>query len=223
MTEDLILAYQKNPSKELENQLLDLHKSYIQANINKWSGILPQQVLEAYGKHYALNAFKSFDPNKGAQINTHLYNNISQLSRHVYMNQNSVKIPEHQIQMIGKVNAARDVLFDQLGHEPSVDEIADHLSLPKQHIAKVIKNQRADFLNDSDTDQQHEHGEHDNKLGDKIFGYRESLSETQKSQFDHLTGFGGTTPLTPQQFGKKFNLKPYEVSRLKTSFAKGLK
>jgi hypothetical protein len=29
--------------------------------------------------------------------------------------------------------------------------------------------------------------------------------------------------LTPQQFGKQFKMKPYEVSRLKAYFAKGLK
>lgn len=223
MSNELILQYQQTNNKELEDQLLDLHKNYIQANVNKWDGVLPQSVLRAYGKHYAINAFKTFDPSKGAQINTHLYNHISQLSRQVYQNQNSVRIPEHLIQMIGKVNATRDSLTDTLNRDPTIDEIADHLGLPKQHIAKVIKNQRADFLNDSDTDMQHEYGEHDNKLGDKIFGYREGLTEDQKTQFDHLTGFNGITPLTPQQFGKKFKMKPYEVSRLKTLFAKGLK
>ena len=222
MTNDLIRQYQETGSKEMEDQLFDLHKSYIQANINKWSGVLPEAVLQAYGKHYALNAFKTFDPNKGGSINTHLYNNISQVSRRVYAANNSLSIPEHQIQMIGKVNSAKDYLVDELGRDPTTDEIADHLHLPKQHIAKIIKNQRADFLNDSDTDQQHQVGG-DNKLSDKIFGYRQGLDEKQKEHFDHLTGFGGTTALSPQQFGKKFKLKPYEVSRLKTYFAKGLK
>jgi RNA polymerase primary sigma factor len=222
MTNDLIRQYQETGSKEVEDQLFDLHKSYIQANINKWSGVLPEAVLQAYGKHYAKNAFKSFDPNKGGSINTHLYNHISQLSRRVYAANNSLSIPEHQIQMIGKVNSARDLLADELGRDPTVDEIADHLSLPKQHIAKVIKNQRADFLNDSDTDIQYQVGG-DSKVADKIFGYRQALEDKQKEYFDALTGFGGTKPLTPQQFGKQFKMKPYEVSRLKAYFAKGLK
>lgn len=222
MTNELILEYQKNPgNKELQQKLFEAHGPYIQANINKWQGVLPDAVLNAYGKKYANDAFKTFNPEK-ANINTHLYNYISQLSRQVYANQNPVKIPEHQIQMIGKVNSARDLLFDELGRDPTTDEIADHLHLPKQHIAKVIKNQRADFLADSDTDMQHQFGS-DTKVSDRIFGYRQTLDEKQKEQFDALTGFGGTKPLTPQQFGKKFDFKPYEVSRLKTHFAKGLK
>lgn len=223
MSIDLIKQYQETKSKEIGDQLLDLHKDYIQANVNKWAGVVPQTVLDAYGKRYALDAFNSFDPNKGASINTHLYNNISQLSRIIYQHQNTVRIPEHQLQMIGKINQAKEYLTDSLGYEPSVDEIADHLSLPKQHIAKIIKNQRADFLNDSDTEMQTAVSEHDNKISDRIFSYRQSLDIDKQKQFDALTGFGGVKPLSPQNFGKKFKLKPYEVSRLKSHFAKELK
>lgn len=221
MSNLLIQEYQKTGSKEIENQLLDLHKNYIRANINKWSGIIPQSILDAYGKHYAINAFKTFDPNKGASINTHLYNNISQLSRHIYTHQNTVKLPEHQVQMIGKVNQAKEYLTDELGYEPSASEIADHLSLPKQHIAKIIKNQRVDFINDSDTDMQIATSG-DGNISDKIFTYRQTLAPKQQQQFDLLTGFGGVTPLKPQAFGQQFKLKPHEVSRLKLHFAKGL-
>lgn len=222
MTNELILQYQQKPSKELEDQLLDLHKGYIRANVNKWSGILPQPVLETYGKHYALNAFKTFDVNKGANINTHLYNHISQLSRLIYQNQNVATISEHQVQNLGKLIQAQKFLLDELGHEPSMDELSDHLSLPKAHIERIIKNNRADLINDSDTEFQTSQTS-DTKIADRIFSVRNSLKEKEKEQFDALTGFGGIKPLSPQDFGKKFKMKPYEVSRLKTSFAKRFK
>lgn len=218
----LITQYQQNPSKELEERLLAEHSDYIRSNVNKWKGVLPDSVMDAYGKKYAIQAFKTFDPKK-ANINTHLYNNLSQVSRLVYKAQNTVRIPESQIQMIGKVNAARDFLADKLDREPSSDEVADHLHLPKQHIAKVIKNQRADFVNDSDTEMQYEHGNTDQASGERIFSYRQSLDQKKQQQFDALTGFGGATPLSPKQFGLKFKLKPYEVSRVKAAFAEDLK
>lgn len=222
MSNELIKAWQLDPSKENEKKMVEAHKPFITASINKWKGIVPDPVLNAYGNAYALNAFKSFDPEK-ASINTHLHNNISQLSRIIYQNANSVRIPEHQIQMIGKVNQAQEHLQDVLGRDPSIDEIADHLSLPKQHIAKVIKNQRADFLNDSDTEMQTATTGEDSSLSNRIFSYRQSLDEHKQKQFDSLTGYGKTTALSPQDFGKQFKLKPYEVSRLKAHFAKGLK
>lgn len=222
MTNDLIRQYQETNSKEIEDQLLDIHKDYIKANINKWSGPLPQAVLDAHGKNYAIQAFKSFDPNKGANINTHLYNNISQLSRLVYQHQNASAIPENLIQMLGKIKQAKNYLTDELNREPTDEEISDHMHLPLAHIQKATKYNRADLVNDSDREVKQESIK-DYTKANEIFSYRQELPETQRQQFDALTGFNNTPVLAPGQFAKKFKMKPYEVSRLKTYFAKGLK
>ena len=219
MLNDLILQFQKDPSnKQLEQELLNQHKNYIQSHINKWKGVLPDPVMDAYGKKYAIDAFKSYNSSK-SNINTHLYNHLSQLSRMVYKSQNTVKIPEQQIQMIGRVNTAKDYLTDQLGREPNVDEVSDYMHLPKKHIAKVLLNQRADFVNDSDSEKQFQFGSQDTEMSHRIFGYRQSLDQAKQQQFDALTGFNQTAPLSPKQFAKKFKMKPYEVSRLKAKFA----
>ena len=223
MSNELIKQYQETGDSKIGDQLFDLHKGYIQANINKWSGPLPQVVMDAYGKHYALNAFKSFDPNKGANINTHLYNHISQLSRLVYQHQNVSQIPENQVQQLGRVEQAKNHLIDEYGREPEVHEIADYMNVPTVHIERIMKNNRKDFLNDSDAETQQFAVQKDSKMSDRIFAIRNKLEPIQQKQFDALTGFGETKPLTPQEFGKVFKMKPYEVSRLKTSFAKRFK
>jgi DNA-directed RNA polymerase specialized sigma subunit len=222
MSNELILQYQKEPTKENGQLLLDAYAPYIKANINKWSGIVPQSVLEAHGKHHALTAFKSFDPEK-ANINTHLYNHISQLSRYIYTHQNTSQIPEHQLQQLGRLNQAKAYLNDQLGREPTLEDLSDHMHLPKVHIERMMTNNRADLINDSDTEFQTNSTNVDNKLGDRIFAIRNQMDKKEQKQFDSLTGFGGTKVLTPQDFGKKFKMKPYEVSRLKTSLAKRFK
>lgn len=222
MTKELILQYQKSPTPELEQQLLQAHGDYISANANKWKGVLPDVVIDTHAKKHALQAFKTFDPEK-ANINTHLYNHLSQLSRLVYEHQNVAKIPEHQLQMIGKVEQARSYLTDQLGREPEHHEIADHMHLPTVHIERIVKNNRADFLNDSDAETQQFASGRDTRLADRIFAYRQALDDKKKKQFDALTGFNNSPVLSPQEFGKQFKLKPYEVSRLKAYFAKGLK
>ena len=224
MSNELIKQYQLDPAnKELGDKLLEIHAPYIKANINKWSGILPQEVLNTYGRHYALEAFKTYNPER-ASINTHLYNQMSQLSRLIYMHQNVSNISEHQLQDIGRVNQTRDYLKDQLDREPTVQEISHHVKLPINHIERVLKNQRADFVNDSDLEHQ-QFGVHttDTSKATTIFSYRNSLDDKQKKQFDLFTGYNDTTPLSPKEFGLKFKLKPYEVTRLKQHFAKGMK
>ncbi len=222
MTNELIKQYQDTNSKEIENQLLDLHKDYIHANIAKWKGIVPDAVLFAHGKNYAIQGFKTYDPSKGANINTHLYNNISQLSRLIYQNQNASSIPENLIQQIGRIKQAKNYLTDELNREPTNEEIADHMHQPVAHIQKTLKYNRADLINDSDRDVKQETVK-DYTKANEIFSYRQGLPDKEKKQFDALTGFGNAKVLAPGEFGQKFKLKPYEVSRLKAHFAKGLK
>jgi len=224
VSNELIAQFQADPTnKEIERKLFDEYGSYIKSNINKWSGPLPQIVLDTHGRHHALEAFKTYNPALGS-VHTHLYNNLQQLSRLIYANANAIKIPEDQVMKIGRINSTKAFLTDELGYEPSIDEIADHLHLPSVHVEKIIKNQRADFINDSDTEfQQIAASNKDISTSGKIFSYQKSLNSDQQKQFNSLTGFENTPILTPGQFGKKFNLKPYQVSRLKTFFAKGLK
>jgi hypothetical protein len=66
MSNDLILQFQKDPSnKQLEQELLNQHKNYIQSHINKWKGVLPDPVMDAYGKKYAIDAFKTYKDIEG--------------------------------------------------------------------------------------------------------------------------------------------------------------
>ena len=224
MSNELIAQYQIDPTnKEIEQKLLDEYNPYIKANVNKWRGQLPDIVLHTHGQHHALEAFKTYNPDKGS-IHTHLYNQLAQVSRLVYENSNATKIPEQQIMRIGHINSAKAYLNDQLGYEPSVDEIADHLHLPSAHVEKILTNQRADFVNDSDTEfQQVATSNKDISTSNKLFSYRNSLEPEKQKQFDMLTGFNNTPVATPGQVGKQFKLKPYEVTRLKRLFVKGLK
>lgn len=225
MSNELILQYQKDPTnKEVAKQLLDLHADYIRSNVNKWKGPLPDAVLNAHGRNYALQAFKTYDPSKGANINTHLYNHLSQLSRLIYQHQNVANISENNIQQIGKVKSAQLFLTDELERDPTNSEIAEHLHMPIAHIDKILKSQRADFVNDSDAEvQQFDASQSNTEMSQRIFSYRQALTPLKREQFDLLTGYGNSQVISPQDFGKKFKLKPYEVSRLKMHFAKGLK
>lgn len=216
---ELILEYQKNPTPGNEQKLFDAHKGYISANINKWKGTLPDIVLDTYGKQYAVDAFKSFDPSKNASINTHLYNNISRLSRLVYQHNNIVNIPENQIRQIGLVDSAKNYLTDELNREPTTKEISQHLNLPESHIEKIIKNNRADLLYDSDIDIKDTQVNSTSPLYNRLVSLRYTLPVKEKRQLEDLIGFE-KDPLSLKEFGKKYKMKPYEISRLKAHFAK---
>jgi len=218
-----ILLYQQTNDPKLAQQLLDEHKQTIDKHITKWSGVLPDVVIQKHAHQYALDAFKSFDPNKGADIKTHLFNHLSKLSRLNYENQNVVKIPEHQIRQIRNYNDTVAHLTDKFNREPSHEEIADHMVIPVAHVKRLSQNLRKDFTYDSDHEDI-QHGDIEtNPESLYIQNTFSNLSENEQQQFQDLTGYNDTKILKPSEFGKKHKMKPYEVSRVKTSLAKRFK
>lgn len=219
-----ILLYQQTKDPALAQQLLDEHKQTIDKHITKWSGVLPDVIIKKHAHQYALDAFQSYDPSQGTHINTHLYNHLSKLSRLNYENQNVVKIPEHQILQIRNFNDTVAHLNDKFNREPTHEEIADHMVIPVAHVKRLATNVgRKDFTYDSDHEDIQQGDIESNPQTLYIQDTFSHLPKDQQQQFQDLTGYNGATILKPSEFGKKHKLKPYEVSRVKTSLAKRFK
>jgi DNA-directed RNA polymerase specialized sigma subunit len=219
-----IELYQQSQSQELAQKLLDEHRETINKHITKWQGTIPDIVIQKHAHKYALDAFQSYDPSKGAAIDTHLFNHLSKLSRLNYDNQNVVKIPEHQIRMIRNYNDSIAHLTDQLGYTPSHEELADHMVIPVAHVKRLSENvNRKDYTYDSDHEDLQQG---DIEANPKSLYIRDAfgrLSKKQQQQFQDLTGYNDATILKPNEFGKKHHMKPFEVSRVKMTLAKKFK
>lgn len=216
-----IELYQQSQSPELAQQLLDEHRATIDKHITKWSGVLPDVVIKKHAHKYALDAFRSFDPTKGANISTHLFNHLSKLSRLNYENQNVVKIPEHQILQIRNYHDSVQHLTDELDRAPSHEEIADHMVIPVAHVKRLAENVgRKDYTYDADHEDMQQGGVKMNAQTLYIQDTFNKLHPHEQRMFKDLTGYNNAAILKPSEFGQKYKLKPYEVSRVKTSLAK---
>ncbi len=219
-----IELYQQSNSPELAQKLLDEHKQTIDKHITKWSGVLPDVVIKKHAHRYALDAFQSYDASKGASIQTHLFNHLSKLSRLNYENQNVVKIPEHQILQIRNYKDAVAHLNDKLNRAPSHEEVADHMVMPVNHIQRLSGHvNRKDYTYDSDHEDMQQGDIQTDPRALYIKDTFSHLAPKEQQQFQDLTGYNDVPSLKPNAFGKKYKLKPYEVSRVKTSLAKRFK
>ena len=110
------------------NELLTSYKPMIKSTVKKWSGGgISDSVLRAKAEVQAVKAFKSYDPNKGAKLGTHVFNNMQKVSRLVYENQNISRIPEHRITKVGTYNNVKSFLEGKLDREPTQAELASEL------------------------------------------------------------------------------------------------
>jgi DNA-directed RNA polymerase specialized sigma subunit len=111
---------------------------------------IPASAFKIALQEQLIKALKSYDPAKAA-LNTHVENHLRKVSRYNIRMQNFAYIPEDAVSKISPILKAQDTLEEELGREPTHQEIADHITestgkrITAQRVATVIKSQRKDI------------------------------------------------------------------------------
>ena len=135
--DDTYTFWQKNQSEQNMDQLLRAAQPTLDKALSSFAG--GDKSLNGKAKRLAIDAFRSYDPTKGAKLNTHLMIRLKPLQR-AYTNRSSVvSIPERvQIDRF-RLEQSERALTDELGREPSDMELADYSGFSPQRIAHVRK------------------------------------------------------------------------------------
>lgn len=208
--------WKRSPSDQNLSALLRQVDPLIQKEVNKWSGTLARPLLETEGKRLAVEAFKTYDPTKGAGIGTHVTNSLLKMSRLSYSNQNVARLPENKMLAFHSYNLAHSELQDSLGRVPTVDELADHLGWSIPHLTdfrKQISHQELLESGGTSTGEGNAGQLFDAEETDHTVDFiHHDLPPTQKAIFEHLTGYGGTKVLSNGAIQKKLGLTQGQYS-----------
>ena len=207
-----------NDSKTLK-KLMDRLQPLIHREVVKWKATVPQAVLESKGRLLMVEALKSYNPNMGAAIGTHITARLRKLSRHVYPHMNVARLPENKQLMYNTVSVAQNSLYDSLGRDPTVHELADELKWAPKKVTdfqtafsrrELVESEGA-FL---DTDPE------DNTLTDF---YYHGLPPDDQRLFEDITGYGGAKPKTNTQLQNKYKITQGQLSYRKRKFVTAIK
>ncbi len=104
---------------------------------------LPMEDLVNEGNVGLMNAVDRFDPEVGSRFSTYAGYWIDQAIRRAVQNaQQMIHIPSYLMEQIGHMRLAMRELEEQLGRQPSMQELAEHMDITKRKagaISQAIK------------------------------------------------------------------------------------
>jgi len=161
-------------------------------------------------------ALNTFDPDKGASLNTHIYNNLKGLHRYKAQRASAVHTPErvrldknHIYKFETDYHNAHNVL-------PSDQTIADHLNISQKRVAKTRAGGESPEMFSEKGDQMTAGKA---KSADKVWMdyVHHDLDDINKKVFEWTTGYNGAELLRKNQIAQKLGITaPAVSSRINT-------
>jgi DNA-directed RNA polymerase specialized sigma subunit len=164
-----------------------------------------------------VKAFETYDPNRGAALNTHIRHQLKKAARFVTTYQNPARIPENRIYRIRELQDAEQILDEQFGRPPTQLEVADHLQWSPRQVDVLQREVRkarpfSQFEHDPASFSPSRHQEII-----RLLPY--DLTPEEKQVFEYIHGIGGKPKLEPGQIAQRLGMSAPKVSRLKKSIA----
>lgn len=209
-------TWKKTPKPQTLEPLLKRFDPMFGQRVRMWRAPNVQEsAFRAHLTGQAIKAFESYDPNRGASLNTHVANRLKKSLRFVHQTQNLAYIPEAKVSLIGPINSAEDELSEQLGRDPTHAEIASHLGLSAKQVKEVRQAQIKDVIGTTfETDPVPRVSPREQEVLSLL---RPSLKRDEQKVFDHVFGYGGKMKIeSTTELAKKLGKSPSQVSRLKT-------
>ena len=176
---------------------------------------------------HAVDAFQTYDPNKGAALRTHLESRLRPAMRFNQQHQNYAYMPEEQVGQIGNIQKAQDTLSEDLGRPPTSAEIVGFVNpqlqgrrkLTEKKVNRIIEGQRKDIVGSAFESDPTPHAI--NREREVAGLLRPNLNAQQQEVFDHLYGKNGKAKTdSTTRIAKSLGKSPSQVSRMRTDILK---
>ena len=146
--EDLLDAGGVSRNKRLKRRGLQAKDELIEANLRLVVSIAKRYRnrglafldLIQEGNLGLMRAVDKFDHTKGFKFSTYATWWIRQaITRAIVDQARTIRIPVHMVETINKVVWAQRALLQELGREPTIDEVAQRVELPMERVREILR------------------------------------------------------------------------------------
>jgi DNA-directed RNA polymerase specialized sigma subunit len=218
---EMIMEWQRTKDPTLFSQLSIRYKPVVENMVNQYRtvGVSPS-TLRANAQSQMIKAFVTYDPSKGTQPITHVYNNMKKVQRVASESLISGHIPEARNLKRATFHTALINLTDRLGYEPNIDQISDELGWGKKEAARMYNElsgettasgAKFDFYGNATQAESK-----DKALADLLY---HELEDKDKVIFEHTFGYAGKPVLSNKDIAKKLNVNDMWITRRKKAMS----
>jgi RNA polymerase primary sigma factor len=192
---------------------------------------LPLLDLISEGNIGLTKAVERYDPAQGAKLSTYAMWWIKQSIKRALANQSTViQLPVHLVDKVAKVRRVSLQMSDELGREPTNDELGEEIGIASDKIARLrsVGIRPASLDAPMADDDSTEFGEiigdeeaqtpfellRDKNLRNEMGDFLDLLDEREKTIISQRFGFGGGKPKTLEDVSKNFGVTRERIRQL---------
>ncbi len=225
----LLTAWKNDPTPENMRPLMQRFNPLFDQKVRMWKAPnVNEAAFKAELKLQAIKAFESYDPSKGAGVRTHLDYALRKAMRFNTQQQNNAYIPEEKAKYIGPIDSAFDALKEDLGRDPTHNEVAEAVNANLRGKKKPITAQKVmQIQNSRIRDVIASNLEQDvspftiNRQREVVGLIRPSLPIEQQELFDYIYGLNGKPRIqSTSDLAARLGKTESQISRLKTALLK---
>ena len=191
----------------------------IQNAVTQYAGAKGSPIVKQRARLLAAKAIQDFDPQRGASLKTHVHNQLRALQRMAPAVVDPFSPSEHFRRQQVEIQSTIAAVQDELGREPTDEEIADVTSLPVKRIRKVRSRMRARIpssVYDASAEDDESPDIADEEVTDEglwLDAVYHDLGEIDRMIMAHRTGYRDMEILSNTEIARRLNISPAAVSQ----------
>ena len=181
-----------------------------------------------------MHAVERFDPEKGGKLSTYAAWWIKQSIKRALANQSkTVRLPVHMVDKIARMRRISSLLTEALGREPTDEELAEELGLPRQKVAMLKQASQRPTSLDAPVNEGEatEYGDiigdesasnpldilTEKNLHEQVEELLSILGKRERQIIDERFGLNGLKPMLLEDVGREFGVSRERIRQLQNA------